>query len=211
MTNNYIKTLYPTGTYLASAKYKHKQCGEYLNDNFLASRQISSSYASKQKLVDKFGFRADMEDPQVGDIVVMDYGTPWGHIAIVNTTDLEKRKICLTDCNLKKIGVVNNDFWIEEGDKNWKRIYGFARLQLNAKTKAAQPQPEFIPPWAKKSVEKAKNKLIVTDWAKPYEEIGNARLEWILEKLGWLDKGKNEGKVTLLRLIVALDKKGFLD
>lgn len=211
-SNPYIKTLYPTGQYLPSAKYKNKQCGEYLNDNFLETRQISSSYDSKKKLVDKFGFKRDHGEPMVGDIVVMDYETAAGHIAIINTKDFDvkPRKICLTDCNLKAVGVVNNDFWIEEGDKNWKRIYGFARLKLNEKAEANQPKL-IIPDWAKLSVEKARAKGVIEDWSNPNEVVGSEKMEWVFEKLGKLQKDSHEGKLTLLRLAVMLDKMGLLE
>lgn len=209
-TNKYISTLYPTGTYLSSPKYKHKQCGEYLNDNFLATRMISSSYSSKRALVDKYGFKADFNKVQVGDIVVLDYGTATGHIAIVNSKDSQARNIRMTDCNLVKLGTVNNDFYSWINDSVWKRIYGFARLPLNAKTLAGQPNRNTIPEWAKEAVEKAKAQKIIMNWDDPWEAIGGEKLEWIFENLGWLDKNKHEGKMSLVRLAVMLHQQGII-
>ncbi len=63
-----------------------------------------------------------------------------------------------------------------------------------------------IPDWAKKVVEKAKKTGIITDWTNPYEVIGGERLEWIFEKIGLLEATKHEGKVTLIRLAMILEK-----
>lgn len=210
MENKYIYTLYPTGKYLPSAKYTHKQCGEYLNDNFLAIRQISNSFESKKELVHKFGFRRGQGTPEVGDVVVMDYGTQAGHIAIINKKELNRKAYRLTDCNLVKAGVVNNDFWVFEGDHIWAKIYGFARLKLNAKTQAAQPI-KAIPTWAEEAVKKAKIKGVILNWDDPLEVVGTETLEWVFEKLGLLDATKHEGKVNKARLAVVLDKLKLLE
>lgn len=211
-TNPYIKQLVATGTYLPSPKYKHKQCGEYINDNFLASRQVSSSWASKKSLVDRFGYKKELMNYEVGDCVMMDYHTAPGHIAILHTISDNKKVLTLTDCNRKGIGVVDNDFIVTVGDSNWQKIYGFARLKLNAKTQAAQPKKEVleIPAWGKSAVDKAKKAGVITDWTDPFEVIANEKVEWIFEKVGLLDPTKHEGKVTLIELIVALDRLGKL-
>lgn len=68
-----------------------------------------------------------------------------------------------------------------------------------------------MPEWAKIAATKAKKKGIITDLSNPYAEFGNERLEWSLEKAGLLDPSKHEGKVTLARWLVVLDKLGLLD
>lgn len=68
-----------------------------------------------------------------------------------------------------------------------------------------------IPDWAKASVDKAKAKAVILDWSNPYEIVGSEKLEWTLEKAGILDPNKHEGKVTLLRWAVILDKLGKLE
>lgn len=211
-TNLYIRGLVPTGKYLPSPKYKHKQCGEYLNDNFLKTRQISSSWASKKSLVDRFGYKKELMNFEVGDCVMMDYGTAAGHITMINTISDNRKVLTFTDCNRKGLGVVDNDFIVTVGDSNWQKIYGFARLKLNAKTQAAQPKKEIveIPAWGKEAADKAKKKGIITDWSDPFEPIANERVEWIFEKVGLLDPTQHSGSVTLIEFAAILDRLGKL-
>lgn len=68
-----------------------------------------------------------------------------------------------------------------------------------------------IPDWAKSAAEKARAKGIIKDWSNPLELVGGEKLEYIFENLGIFDKSKHEGKVTLSRFAVGLDKIGVLD
>lgn len=73
------------------------------------------------------------------------------------------------------------------------------------------PQVQTIPEWAVKPIEKAKAKGIITDWSNPYGLVDSEKLEWILEKAGLLDPAKHEGRVTLVRMAVVLEKLNLLN
>lgn len=65
--------------------------------------------------------------------------------------------------------------------------------------------------WAEKAKAKAEKKGIITDWTNPKEKIAGEKMEWILEKLGLLDKNQHEGFVTLEQYAVVLDRLNLLD
>lgn len=67
-----------------------------------------------------------------------------------------------------------------------------------------------IPDWALSAVAKAKAKGTIIDWSNPYKIVGDETLEWTLEKSGLLDPAKHEGKITLVRWAVVLEKLNLI-
>lgn len=138
-TNNVIATTLKNGVSYPSPKYGKLQCGEYINDQFLASRQLGSDYANANALIEQYGGKPGSFAPQVGDIVFMNTGDPnIPHKAIVEGMD-EQGNLILTDANYVGPGVVRHGWKITQGDGNWKKIHGFARLPLKANVGLAQP------------------------------------------------------------------------
>lgn len=134
-----ISNTLENGKAYTSPKYGSLQCGEYINDQFLASRMLGSDFANADALISKYGGKPGAFAPQVGDVVFMNTGDPnIPHKAIVEGMD-EQGNLILTDANYVGAGVVRHGWKIAVGDANYKNIYGFARLPLNDKTKGGQP------------------------------------------------------------------------
>lgn len=138
-TNITIANTLQNGVSYPSPKYGKLQCGEYINDQFLASRMLGSDFANADKLIAQYGGKPGSFAPQVGDVVFMDTGDPnIPHKAIIEGMDKDGNLI-LTDANYVGAGVVRHGWRIAVGDKNYNKIYGFARLPLNKKTDGGQP------------------------------------------------------------------------
>lgn len=138
-SNITIANTLQNGVSYPSPKYGKLQCGEYINDQFLASRMLGSDFANADKLIAQFGGKPGSFAPQVGDVVFMDTGDKnIPHKAIVEGMDKDGNLI-LTDANYVGAGVVRHGWKIAVGDKNYNKIYGFARLPLNKKTDGGQP------------------------------------------------------------------------
>jgi murein DD-endopeptidase MepM/ murein hydrolase activator NlpD len=90
----------------------------------------------------------------------------------------------------------------------WVRKYYLNPWEELKKAEEAAIIP--IPEWANEAAEKAKATGIIKDWSNPLTVVGDERLEFSLEKAGLLDPAKHEGKVTLARWVVVLDKLGKL-
>lgn len=66
-----------------------------------------------------------------------------------------------------------------------------------------------IPDYGKPSVEKAKAKDVALKWKNPHEIVGNGVMEQILINVGALEK--QEGNLSKLRAVIALDNLGAMD
>src|SRR5215204_2235578 len=138
-SNSVIATTLKHGQYYPSKKYGNLQCGEYINDQFLATRELGNDFTNADSLIRQFGGKRDTFSAQVGDVVFMDTGDPTiPHKAIVEGMD-EQGNLVLTDANYIGAGVVRHGWKIAKGDANWNKIYGFARLPLKGNVAGAQP------------------------------------------------------------------------
>lgn len=148
-TNNAIATTLKSGVSYPSAKYGSLQCGEYINDYFLQSRELGSYMDNANQLITKYGGKPGSFAPQVGDVVFMDYnyfdktnGKEIPHKAIIEGMD-EQGNLVLTDANFVGAGVVRHGWKIPVGSDTYKKIIGFARLPL--KDNIASQQPALTP------------------------------------------------------------------
>jgi len=142
-TNNAISGALENGKTYTSPKYGTLQCGEYINDQFLKSRQLGSDWGNADALIKSNGGKRDSYQYQVGDVVFMDTGDDViPHKAIIEGID-EAGNPILTDANYTGPGKVRHGWKITKGDNNWKKIYGFARLPL--KDNIALSQPTMTP------------------------------------------------------------------
>ena len=209
-TNSYIATRFPNGSYHTSPKYGVLQCGEFLNNEFLAYRVLGNYLADAKADIKQF----PVDTPWVGDCVYLDYGTSdktgsIPHKAIIDSIDENAGEIWVTEANFKGAGIVSHGRVLSASDK--KKIIGYTRVPLNDKTQAAQPvRANAIPNWAAEIAEKAKAKGVITHWDDPFDVVGGERMEWIFEKLGLLDPAKHEGNLTLVRFAVILDRLNLL-
>jgi len=134
--NNVISSALVNGKSYPSPKYGKLQCGEYINDQFLASRMLGSDFANADMLIKNYGGKPGAYAPQVGDVVFMDTGDKnIPHKAIVEGMGKDGNLI-LTDANYVGAGVVRHGWNVSINDK---KIYGYARLPLNGKTDGGQP------------------------------------------------------------------------
>jgi len=138
-SNSAIAGALENGKVYGSPKYGKLQCGEYINDQFLASRQLGSDYANADKLIKESGGKPGSFQPNVGDVVFMNTGDPKiPHKAIVEGMK-EDGTLILTDANYTAPGQVRHGWEIPVGSKDYKKIYGFARLPLKPNVAAATP------------------------------------------------------------------------
>lgn len=135
-TNSVISSTLENGKVYGSPKYGKLQCGEYINDQFLASRQLGSDFANADALIKAHGGKPGNFKPQIGDVVFMNTGDPKiPHKAIVEGIS-EDGQLILTDANYTAPGQVRHGWKVAMDDK---KLYGYARLPLKANVAAATP------------------------------------------------------------------------
>lgn len=177
-TNLYIKSTLISGKQYFSPKYTYLQCGEYLNNEFLAIREMGSYLEDAKADMKKY----PVDKPQVGDCVFMDYGIKdkngvIPHKAIIQAIDGDS--IWLTEANFSGNGVVDHGRKIFLGDKH---IIGFARVPLNAKTQAAQPNNQ-VSDWAKNDWEDFIKKGIISANNNPQDVADPVWVAWVFYNL----------------------------
>ena len=134
--NNVISSTLENGKVYSSPKYGKLQCGEYINDQFLASRQLGSDFANADALIKSHGGKPGNFKPQIGDVVFMNTGDPKiPHKAIIEGIS-EDGQLILTDANYTAPGQVRHGWKVPMDDK---KLYGYARLPLKANVAAATP------------------------------------------------------------------------
>lgn len=140
-SNAVIGSALESGRYYPSKSFPGLglQCGEYINDQFLASRQLGSDFANADKLIKQFGGKPGAYEPNVGDVVFIqtkDKNVP--HKAIVEGKD-KNGNLIITDSNWIGNGVVSHGRVISKESSFYKNIYGFASLPLKKGVILGQP------------------------------------------------------------------------
>lgn len=199
-TNNYIKTTLVHGKQYFSPNYKYLQCGEYLNNEFLAIREMGSYLDDAKADMKKY----PVDKPQTGDCVFMDYGVKdkngsIPHKAIVQATDGDY--LWLTECNFAGNGIVGHGRKVLSNDKH---IIGFARVPLNAKTQAGQPNVE-VSDWAKADWEDFINSNVIDENNNPQDVADSVWVAWVLYKLG-VKKQPPTKEMTKQEFVVCLNR-----
>lgn len=115
-----------------------------------------------------------------------------GRVNVVEMTKKELKQLRNQQSQANKIYFYNSAYYFMY-EKEWQ----------NADIKVST--------WAEVAKEKAIKKGIITDWKNPKDKIAGERTEFILEKLGLLDKNQHEGFVTLEQFAVVLDRLKLLD
>jgi hypothetical protein len=178
-SNEYIKTTLVAGKQYFSPAYKFLQCGEYLNNEFLAIREMGSYLPDAEADMKKY----PVDKPQTGDCVFLNYGVKdkngsIPHKAIVEATDGEN--VWLTEANFTGNGIVGHGRKMAIGDKH---IIGFCRVPLNAKTQAGQPNDQ-VSDWAKADWENFKKDGIIKPDNNPQDVADPVWIAWVLFNLG---------------------------
>lgn len=199
-SNNYIKTTLISGKQYFSPKYTYLQCGEYLNNEFLAIREMGSYLDDAKADMKKY----PVDKPMPGDCVFMDYGIKdkngvIPHKAIVEATD--GVSVWLTEANFAGNGVVGHGRQVLLTDKH---IVGFARVPLNAKVQAAQPNTQ-VSDWAKVDWEKAMKDGVIKSENNPQDVADPAWVAWVFFNLG-IKTEKPTKEMTKQEFIVCLNR-----
>lgn len=199
-SNGYIKTTLLNGKQYFSPSYKFLQCGEYLNNEFLAIREMGSYLNDAEADIKKY----PVDKPQTGDCVFMDYGIKDNngkipHKAIVEATD--GANVWLTEANFAGNGIVGHGRKVAINDK---KIIGFARVPLNAKTQAAQPNIQ-VSDWAKADWEDFVKRGIIKADNNPQGVADPAWIAWVFFKLG-IKTEQPTKEITKQEFIVCLNR-----
>lgn len=199
-SNEYIKTTLINGKQYFSPSYKYLQCGEYLNNEFLAVREMGSYLPDAEADMKKY----PASKPQVGDCVFMDYGVAdkngsIPHKAIVEAVD--EKNVWLTEANFAGNGVIGHGRKVAIGDKH---IIGFARVPLNAKTQAAQPNTE-VSEWAKADWEDFKTSGVINAKNNPQDVADPAWIAWVFFNLG-IKTTEPTKEITKQEFVVCLNR-----
>lgn len=197
-TNEYIKTTLVSGKQYFSPNYRFLQCGEYLNNEFLAIREMGSYLPDAEADMKKY----PVDKPQTGDCVFMDYGVKdkngkIPHKAIVEATD--GVNVWLTEANFAGNGIVGHGRKVAINDKH---IIGFARVPLNAKAQAAQ-QNNQVSDWAKTDWQNFVSKGTIKGDNNPQDVADPAWIAWVFYNLG-IKKEQPTKEMTKQEFIVCL-------
>lgn len=200
ITNEYIKTTLISGKQYFSPKYKFLQCGEYLNNEFLAIREMGSYLPDAEADIKKY----PVDKPMPGDCVFMDYGIKdkkgvIPHKAIIES--VEGNYIWLTEANFSGNGIVSHGRQVLFNDKH---IIGFVRVPLNAKTQAAQPNNQ-VSDWAKNDWKTFINANVIRDDNNPQDVADSAWIAWVFFNLG-IKKEQPTKEMTKQEFVVCLSR-----
>lgn len=189
------------------------QCGTFAHSLVNDLPPVGDTLQTKEALIDKSGIKATewAKSPQVGDVLVMDYRRPEGHIAVVNSVNADGT-VTLSESNFKGDQKVTNNRTMNVNDPKIYGAYRGGQAQGNGQI----PPAKAVGGFSADAINQAALRY-ATDGTLPSLGLGKAAMpikQAIINRAAELNKGGNiaANKADLKALQSSLTKQtGYLN